>query len=302
MAPLDGYLEKWPFSKDMVPEVISFLTYDGHQVGLPYLGVTIRDLVYRADMFAEAGLPPEEPPRNWDELVSYGKRLVRFDSEGKMTRSAIQLGLSDQTFSMFHHQNGGELLKDGVPQLTTEAAVSALRFLVDLIHTHQLMALGFGGSLAVGTTAMAWERPVVFWRENYPTEELWVATFPYSHQPATFMGMGFIAMSRSAVNVSEAVALLEYLLHPDRQEVINQYLGFVPFYYQAREWDWVQANPVMMHFMQALSYGVPNPPHEKWFEIRQVLREAVSAAVKQEQPPETALRQANELIGRIVSE
>jgi len=33
-------------------------------------------LLYRKDLFSEAGLDPQQPPRNWDELAAYARRLT----------------------------------------------------------------------------------------------------------------------------------------------------------------------------------------------------------------------------------
>ena len=51
------------------------VTQDGHIYGVPTnFGKTI--LFYRADLFRQAGLDPNRPPRNWDELYSTAQRLT----------------------------------------------------------------------------------------------------------------------------------------------------------------------------------------------------------------------------------
>ena len=46
-----------------------------HVWALP-LNLAVNVLVYRKDLFAEAGLDPEKPPRDWDELVDYARKLT----------------------------------------------------------------------------------------------------------------------------------------------------------------------------------------------------------------------------------
>ena len=43
---------------------------------LPY-GVLIRALAYRKDLFEQAGLDPNKPPKDWAELESYARQLTR---------------------------------------------------------------------------------------------------------------------------------------------------------------------------------------------------------------------------------
>jgi len=49
-----------------------------HVWALPY-SVLVRALQYRKDLFAEVGLDPERPPRDWDELQDYARRLTQPD-------------------------------------------------------------------------------------------------------------------------------------------------------------------------------------------------------------------------------
>jgi hypothetical protein len=50
-------------------------TGESHAYAVP-LSNLVMGLVYRKDLFAEAGLDPEHPPKNWDELLDYSRRLT----------------------------------------------------------------------------------------------------------------------------------------------------------------------------------------------------------------------------------
>ena len=41
------------------------------------LSMSVMVLTYRKDLFAEAGLDPERPPRDWDELLEYARKITR---------------------------------------------------------------------------------------------------------------------------------------------------------------------------------------------------------------------------------
>lgn len=48
-------------------------------------------LYYRKDLFEEAGLDPEKPPKTMDELIEYAQKLTKFDDRGNMTQAGIAL-------------------------------------------------------------------------------------------------------------------------------------------------------------------------------------------------------------------
>lgn len=48
-------------------------------------------LYYRKDLFREAGLDPEKPPKTMDELIEYTKKLTKYDDKGNITQAGIAL-------------------------------------------------------------------------------------------------------------------------------------------------------------------------------------------------------------------
>ncbi|MGB3437871.1 MAG: extracellular solute-binding protein [Actinophytocola sp.] len=70
-ADLTADLEKWPDSKDLVPEVLDTATVDGRTYGIPWFTGT-RALYYRTDVFTELGL---KPPTTLDELTATARRI-----------------------------------------------------------------------------------------------------------------------------------------------------------------------------------------------------------------------------------
>lgn len=60
------------------PWALDEASFDGRLLGLPYDG-TSRALFYNKDHFAAAGLDPESPPTNLEELMEYGRKLTISD-------------------------------------------------------------------------------------------------------------------------------------------------------------------------------------------------------------------------------
>ena len=70
------------------PASVDQFSISGKSYGLPMLFST-PVLFWNRAMFKEAGLPGA--PETFGEMMDYAKKLVRFDSTGKMTRSGMSL-------------------------------------------------------------------------------------------------------------------------------------------------------------------------------------------------------------------
>ncbi len=84
LTPLDKYVADWQRESDLsklippqVWEVIKRKGPDGqeHVWSIPY-GIVVMALQYRKDLFKKAGLDPNRPPRNWEEMYDYALRIT----------------------------------------------------------------------------------------------------------------------------------------------------------------------------------------------------------------------------------
>jgi ABC-type sugar transport system permease subunit/ABC-type glycerol-3-phosphate transport system substrate-binding protein len=75
--PLDDLLAQDPEVMERCnPTVKKVLTsYDGKIYAVPFFQVAVA-LYYRKDFFKSAGLDPNKPPKDWNELYEYSKKLV----------------------------------------------------------------------------------------------------------------------------------------------------------------------------------------------------------------------------------
>ncbi len=74
--PLDDLIAKDPQVMERCnPTVKGVLTsYDGKVYAVPFFQVAVA-LYYRKDLFKEAGLDPQKPPKDWNEFYEYSKKL-----------------------------------------------------------------------------------------------------------------------------------------------------------------------------------------------------------------------------------
>lgn len=79
ILPLDDIFTKEQLD-DILPNVRDMVTFDGKVWAYPQLVEPSTVLFYRTDLFEEAGL--DGPPKTWDELIEYGKKLSTGDVFG----------------------------------------------------------------------------------------------------------------------------------------------------------------------------------------------------------------------------
>ena len=138
----------------------------GKTYGIPFQRST-PVLYWNKEAFAEAGLDPETPPANWQETIDMGKKLVKRDASGNVTRWGVRIpssgfpywlfqGLTTQNDVILANSDGNETNFDD-PKVA-----EALQYLVDLSTKHEVMAPGiieWGATPKAffeGQTAMMW--------------------------------------------------------------------------------------------------------------------------------------------------
>ncbi len=138
----------------------------GKTYGIPFQRST-PVLYWNKEAFAEAGLDPETPPSTWEETIEFGKKLVKKDADGNVSRWGVRIpssgfpywlfqGLTTQNDVILANSEGNETNFDD------PAVVEALQYLIDLNKEHGVMAPGiieWGATPKAffeGQTAMMW--------------------------------------------------------------------------------------------------------------------------------------------------
>ena len=68
---------------DFFPQLLEACTYRGVLYALP-MEATSLALLWNRDLFRKAGLDPDRPPADWEELSEYTRRLtIDFDRDGR---------------------------------------------------------------------------------------------------------------------------------------------------------------------------------------------------------------------------
>ncbi|MDN8591751.1 ABC transporter substrate-binding protein [Paenibacillus sp. 11B] len=146
IIPLDDFIAKdADYNKDdFYPAFVEDTQADGHTYSIPFQRSTII-LYYNKDMFKAAGLDPNKPPTNWDELVEYAGKLNRDGHTG------LEIPGNDDSYWMFQmlaRQNASDpkqsiMGNDGrKANFNTPENVEALQFWLDLSRKYKVMPEG----------------------------------------------------------------------------------------------------------------------------------------------------------------
>ena len=79
--PLNEYLNP-ALLNDLFPNIRQMITAKGNIYSIPLYVEPYSLLYYRKDLFKQAGLNPDQPPRTWDELLSYAQKLTKGNTFG----------------------------------------------------------------------------------------------------------------------------------------------------------------------------------------------------------------------------
>lgn len=163
------------------PITLGINTFNGKIYGVPQIGIA-RVLYWNKELFKETGL--SNPPKNWEELVEYAKKLTVRDNDNKVVRSGICLrkfgggsGVTEK-FQILLASAGGGILKrtsDGKWRATynDEAGRATLKLYIDLIHKYKIDSFDIkqdAEAFALGHTAMFIREfwPIPYFKANAP--------------------------------------------------------------------------------------------------------------------------------------
>jgi sn-glycerol 3-phosphate transport system substrate-binding protein len=93
ITPIQEYIDRDKYDlSDFSPAAIGYYTLDNTLYAMP-CGLVVPLMYYNKVPFREAGLDPEQPPKDLDEARAVSEKLVQRDSAGNVTRYGFALEL-----------------------------------------------------------------------------------------------------------------------------------------------------------------------------------------------------------------
>ena len=305
------YLEKSEaidLENDFDPVALELGTVDGQIYGLPW-SMEAMCLVYNKDMFREAGLDPEKPPTNWEELVECAKALtVDKDGDGTIDQYGYGLvgNLTGNTWFRFVPElwsAGGEVANADMTEgaLTSPEAIEAMTHYTGLLTEHHVAPEGSVNNGAAEVRTLFNNKNVAMYvdgqpavkniQKDAPDIDVGVALWP-GKSGTLNAGLGgyYIATPKNAANPDDAWTFIEDFLSKEVQEYFP--ISF-PANLKARETDRFD-DPISKVFAEQLTHTQNFQPLPDTPGAQQIILDAVQSVLTGMSTPEEAMQQAND--------
>lgn len=226
---LDEYAADWDGMEDFYESAVEAGSIGGKMYGIPYTP-DARMLAINTELFENAGLDPDSPPSNWNELKEAHKKLLVKNDSGNVEQCGFGLPTSGTNINhylqIFSIQNGVENLVDEATDeilFNTPEAVEAMDFLkelrdigvVDWDNTQGDQNPFFSGRAAMTILS---ENEI----KNHNTGELEgkikIVPMFKKETSGTFCGMHFMFMNANSKQKEGAWKLIQYMCSTESME------------------------------------------------------------------------------------
>ena len=108
--PLDDLIRRDGVrARDFYPACWAEAVYRGRTYAIPH-GTDDRALYWNRELFRQAGLDPDRPPRTWEELLDYAVRLTKRRPDGSYEQIGFIPNYGNSWLYLYSWQMGGEFM------------------------------------------------------------------------------------------------------------------------------------------------------------------------------------------------
>ncbi|HHV55504.1 MAG TPA: extracellular solute-binding protein [Firmicutes bacterium] len=267
LQPLDEkQINTEEIDRDFVPAVLYHFKHGGKYYALPTSAQTVV-FFCNTRVFQEAGLDPARPPQTWDQVVEYGKKVVKTDAAGQMKIQGAATGGYGPVLSTLMIQAGASLWnkEKDLPDFTSPAAAKGLQFALDLVMRHKIEDPSVSRWTAFRQDAlgMVWAHPGMIgsFRASKPTPEFLVTESPApvpGGSRASLMTNWGLAIAAKAPREA-ATRWLKFITSPEAQLLHFSRLGELPTRFAVLDQVDVVKDPLYRPVVNSVKVAVPTP-------------------------------------------
>ena len=311
--PLDDLIaadsEGQAFIDDFIDGFMLDSYVDGSIYSIPFQRSTMV-MFYNKDAFAEVGLDPEAPPKNWDEMVEYAQKLTNENRYG--VGIALNSGSAQWAFTGFSLQNCtngvGLMSADGKEvYFNTPENIEALQLWLDLQNKYKCMAPGIVQWTDLPTQFLAGEVAMIYHTtgnltniKNNATFDFGVCFLPAGRQYGAPTGGGnfYITNGISEERQKAAWEFIKFCCSTERAAQWSIDTGYVATRESCYETqllkDYYESFPEALVAYQQLPYAQPELTTYSAAEMWRILNDNIQAAVTGEMTAAEALEAAQQ--------
>jgi multiple sugar transport system substrate-binding protein len=309
LRPVDEFVSE-EMRTDYGEVVVDAVTMDGSMWMFPMLR-TVSASLYNKDLFEKAGLDPEKPPRNWEELEHAARALTRdFDGDGHMDQWGLGYVLGGDTLNMSFWpllwQAGGEVLTpdSSAAAFNGPEGVEALSLVVRLFKAgcipKSFLALG-GSEFVAGKLGYyhgVGQLEAKQFLRDAPNLRIGVGPVLEHRRRMSYSTIGGFAMFSTTKHPRETA---EWLLFLSRPDIMRKYCRATMFLPTRQSLGSIfEHDPILSKLEQETPYLRPDVKSIYARQIMQMLVPEIQAAVLGRKSPEAALNDAGAAVNAML--
>lgn len=266
---------------DIYPALRLYASWKGTLYSLP-MEATNLALLYNKDMFKAAGLDPEHPPKDWEELHSFAKKLTQDkNNDGTLDQIGFFVPVYPAAgpqgpwmvwqFMPYLWQAGGNIVDSAQKHVmyNEEPGIEALTLWKQMYLEQNLSTFttDFDVAFTSKRLAMAMDGPWNLPRYKDLLKNLNWAFAPLPAGPkkqATVVGGEYLAIFKQSKHPKEAWKFLKWMIKPEIQAFWAMKSGYLPIRHAVHSvpefQKYLQANRNFKVFVDQMEYGQAQRP------------------------------------------
>jgi multiple sugar transport system substrate-binding protein len=268
-------------------------------------------LVYNKELFRQAGLDPERPPKTWDELYDYARKLtVDKDGDGRFDQSGFFIPifpasgpLGDwmvwQWYPFLWQAGGYEINIEQTEALfNSDAGVKALTLWKRIYDDLKLRSVtaDYDAAFAGQKLAMALDGPWSIPLYSKLKHIDWaIAPLPAGPtKAATVVGGEYLVLFKQSKHPDAAWTFIKWLLKPEVQAFWSMKSGYLPVRHAAMNVEeyrhYLNENPPLRAFVEQMDVGQASRPVDYYgLQLSKAIAEAIEKATVGGEDPKKVL-------------
>jgi multiple sugar transport system substrate-binding protein len=284
------------------PHIVDTVTFDGTQWGVP-IAFSTKALYWNKDLFEQAGLDPEVPPKTWAEELEMAKTITE--------KTGIPgFGLSAKTFDNTMHQflhwvytNNGQVIDaDGNIVMNSPEVLAALEAYKAMVpyaeegptayEQNEVRAIWLDGKVAMIQAAVGAAYRATEAGMNWGVAPLPLG--PSAEGPGTLLITDSLAVFKDSGVEDKAIEFAKFITSPDvqREYEMDGDSGLTPLR-PSPEFDALVAEkPFWQPFIDSIEFGGPEPLLTDYKGFQNAMIAMVQSVVTGDAEPQAALDKA----------
>ncbi|MFN3508487.1 MAG: ABC transporter substrate-binding protein [Allorhizobium sp.] len=283
------------------PNIVDTVTFDNTQWGVP-IAFSTKALYWNKDLFKQAGLDPETPPKTWAEEIEFAKQI-------KEKTGIAGYGLPAKTFDNTMHQfmhwvytNNGKVIDGDQIVIDSPEVLAALQAYKDITpysvegatayEQNEIRAIFLDGKVGMIQAGSGAAYRLKDTQINWGVAPLPLG--PSAKGEGTLLITDSLAIFSGSGVEEKAIEFAKYITSTDIQHEyeLQGGAGLTPLRPGAVVDQFVANEPFWKPFIDGIAYGGPEPLFTDYKGFQNVMIEMVQSVVTGKAEPEAALKKA----------